>query len=225
MDKTRAGKGCGSCKSLVEPDRRVGRRRRSVQEDPAGHCYVPGVPMAKPELMDAIREQSLDRSRRSSRRWRRREEDAKSKMGLASLLKMMWGDEYVDERDARFINDRVHANIQRDGTFSVVPQMKGGVTTPDQLRRIADVAEKYDVPMVKLTGGQRIDLLGHPARRRPAGDLGRPRHAVRLRLRQELPHREDLRRQRLLPLRGRRLAPRSASRSRSGSRGSRGPGR
>ena len=46
---------------------------------------------------------------------------------------MMWGDEYVDERDARFINDRVHANIQRDGTFSVVPQMKGGVTTPAQL--------------------------------------------------------------------------------------------
>ena len=81
-------------------------------------------------------------------------------MGLASLLKMMWADEYVDEKDARFINDRVHANIQKDGTFSVVPQMKGGVTTPDQLRRIADVAEKWDVQMVKLTGGQRIDLLG-----------------------------------------------------------------
>jgi len=88
------------------------------------------------------------------------QEDAKSKMGLASLLKMMWAGEYVDERDARFINDRVHANIQRDGTFSVVPQMRGGVTSPEQLRRIADVAEKYDVKLVKLTGGQRIDLLG-----------------------------------------------------------------
>ena len=54
----------------------------------------------------------------------------------------------------------MHANIQKDGTFSVVPQMRGGVTTPEQLRRIADVAEKYAVPMVKLTGGQRIDLLG-----------------------------------------------------------------
>jgi nitrite reductase (NADH) large subunit len=80
---------------------------------------------------------------------------------------MMWGDEYVDERDARFINDRVHANIQRDGTFSVVPQMKGGVTTPAQLKRIAEVAEKYDVPMVKLTGGQRIDLLGVPKEKLP----------------------------------------------------------
>lgn len=81
-------------------------------------------------------------------------------MALSSLLEMMWADEFVDDTSARFINDRVHANIQRDGTFSVVPQMKGGVTTPGQLRRIADVAEKYDIPMIKCTGGQRIDLLG-----------------------------------------------------------------
>jgi nitrite reductase (NADH) large subunit len=81
-------------------------------------------------------------------------------MALASLLDMMWADEFVDERDARFINDRVHANIQRDGTFSVVPQMKGGVTDVAQLRKIAEVAEKYEIPMIKLTGGQRIDLLG-----------------------------------------------------------------
>jgi nitrite reductase (NADH) large subunit len=61
---------------------------------------------------------------------------------------------------ARFINDRVHANIQKDGTFSVIPRIRGGVTTPDELRRIADVADKYRVPMVKITGSQRIDLLG-----------------------------------------------------------------
>ena len=54
----------------------------------------------------------------------------------------------------------MHANIQRDGTFSVVPQIKGGVTSRRQLRRIADVADKYEIPMIKLTGGQRIDLLG-----------------------------------------------------------------
>jgi nitrite reductase (NADH) large subunit len=83
-------------------------------------------------------------------------------MGLTALLRMMWPDDHVDERDGRFINDRVHANIQRDGTFSVVPRMSGGVTSPDQLRRIADVADKHEIPMVKLTGGQRIDLLGVP---------------------------------------------------------------
>ena len=75
-------------------------------------------------------------------------------------MRMMWPEDFVDERDGRFINDRVHANIPRDGTFSVVPQMKGGVTSSEQLRRIAEVADKYQVPMIKLTGGQRIDLLG-----------------------------------------------------------------
>jgi nitrite reductase (NADH) large subunit len=80
---------------------------------------------------------------------------------------MIWADEYIDEKDAKFINDRVHANIQRDGTFSVVPQMKGGVTSVQQLRRIADVAEKHDIPMIKLTGGQRIDLLGVPKEKLP----------------------------------------------------------
>ena len=81
-------------------------------------------------------------------------------MGLASLLKSLWGAEYEDERDARYINDRVHANIQKDKTFSVIPRIYGGVTSASELRRIADVADKYDVPMVKITGGQRIDLLG-----------------------------------------------------------------
>jgi len=72
----------------------------------------------------------------------------------------VWLGEHKEDRSARFINDRVHANIQRDGTFSVVPRMRGGVTTPDELRKLADVAEKYKVKMVKVTGSQRIDLLG-----------------------------------------------------------------
>jgi nitrite reductase (NADH) large subunit len=174
MDKTRAGKGCGTCKSLVQ---RIVEWAADgqVEEDPAASYYVPGVPMPKPELMRAIREHGL-RSVSSVFATLGGDEDAKSKMGLASLLKMMWGAEYEDERDARFINDRVHANIQRDGTFSVVPQMKGGVTTPAQLKRIAEVAEKHDVPMVKLTGGQRIDLLGVPKEKLPEiwADLDMP---------------------------------------------------
>jgi nitrite reductase (NADH) large subunit len=81
-----------------------------------------------------------------------------------------------EERAARFINDRVHANIQNDGTFSVVPRMYGGVTTPDQLRRIADAAEKYEARMVKVTGGQRIDLLGIKKQDLPGiwRDIGMP---------------------------------------------------
>ena len=71
-----------------------------------------------------------------------------------------WPLEYRDDPQSRFINERKHANIQKDGTFSVVPRMWGGITTPAELRAIADAADKYDVPTVKVTGGQRIDLLG-----------------------------------------------------------------
>jgi nitrite reductase (NADH) large subunit len=68
--------------------------------------------------------------------------------------------EYQDDQQSRFVNERMHANIQKDGTYSVVPRMWGGITTPQELRAIADVVEKYDAPMVKVTGGQRLDIFG-----------------------------------------------------------------
>ena len=71
-----------------------------------------------------------------------------------------WPTEYRDDRQSRFVNERNHANIQKDGTYSVVPRMWGGVTTSAELRAIADAADRYAVPMIKVTGGQRIDLLG-----------------------------------------------------------------
>jgi nitrite reductase (NADH) large subunit len=176
MAKTKAGKGCGSCKELVGQivEWAAGG---AVTEDPSASWYVPGVPYDKPTLMRHIRELALHSvSSVFAALAPDGAEDANSKMALASLLETMWADEFVDERDARYINDRVHANIQRDGTFSVVPQMKGGVTSSWQLRRIADVADKYAIPMIKLTGGQRIDLLGVRKEDLPAvwGDLGMP---------------------------------------------------
>ena len=86
-----------------------------------------------------------------------------------------WPLEYRDDPQSRFVNERNHANIQKDGTFSVVPRMWGGVTTPAELRAIADAAEQFTVPMVKVTGGQRIDLLGVRKEDLPAiwADLGR----------------------------------------------------
>ncbi|MEQ8312160.1 MAG: nitrite reductase large subunit NirB [Sphingopyxis sp.] len=68
--------------------------------------------------------------------------------------------EYVDDQQSRFVNERLHANIQKDGTYSVVPRMWGGLTNPRELRAIADVVEKYNAPMVKVTGGQRLDIFG-----------------------------------------------------------------
>jgi nitrite reductase (NADH) large subunit len=159
MDATRAGMGCGSCKTMVREivEWACGGK---TEEDPSVHYYVPGVPLTKPELIRAIKEYSLKSVSAVFDYLSGGKEDAASKPGLASLLKTLWHAEYEDEPDARFINERVHANIQKDGTFSVVPQIPGGITNSAQLRRIADVVDKYHVPLVKLTGGQRIDLLG-----------------------------------------------------------------
>ena len=174
-DATRAGTGCGSCKPQVEQVL-AALAGDGVRDDPAAHYYVPGVPLRKPELVAEIRERNLRSVSAVFAALSGGREDARSKAGLASLLKTIWAGEYEDERDARFINDRVHANIQRDGTFSVIPRIYGGVTSAAQLRRIADVADRHQVPMVKITGGQRIDLLGIPKDRLPEvwRDLGMP---------------------------------------------------
>ncbi len=85
---------------------------------------------------------------------------AKCRPALNYYLLSSWPGIYEDDYQSRFINERVHANIQKDGTFSVVPRMWGGITNANELRAIADVVDKYNIPTVKVTGGQRIDLLG-----------------------------------------------------------------
>jgi nitrite reductase (NADH) large subunit len=92
--------------------------------------------------------------------WKTPEGCQKCRPALNYYLLCAWPGEYTDDLRSRFVNERVHANIQKDGTYSVVPRMWGGVTTAAELRAIADVADKYNIPTVKVTGGQRIDLLG-----------------------------------------------------------------
>jgi len=159
MKKTRAGLGCGSCKGLVG-DLVAFFCGGQAEEDPSAHYYVPSIPLKKPELVAAVQEQELRSVSAVFAALGAGVEDPLAKPALASLLSVVWKGEYDDERDARFINDRVHGNIQKDGTFSVIPEMPGGLCTSDELRRIADVADKYHVPLLKLTGGQRIDLVG-----------------------------------------------------------------
>ncbi|GIX07618.1 MAG: nitrite reductase [NAD(P)H] [Candidatus Poribacteria bacterium] len=171
---TKAGTGCGGCRSLVQ--RLVEAYAGEAALDPSVDWYVPAVPLAKEELVAEITRRGLRSVSAVLQELGNGSEDPESKMGLASLLRSVWNDQYVDERDSRFINDRVHANIQKDGTFSVVPRIYGGVVTPEQLRRIADVAEKYRARMVKITGGQRIDILGVRKEDLPAiwRELGMP---------------------------------------------------
>ncbi len=172
--KTKAGKGCGSCRGLIAQiiEATVGK----VSYDASEHFYVPGIALEKSQLVREIQDKQLKSVSAVFKELADGKEDADSKAGLASLLKTVWPDAYEDERDARFINDRVHANIQKDGTFSVVPRIYAGVTTPDELMRIAQAAVKYQVKMVKITGGQRIDLLGVKKEDLPKiwKDLGMP---------------------------------------------------
>jgi nitrite reductase (NADH) large subunit len=173
---TRAGTGCGSCKQDVQAILESVVGDGGTVEDPSVHYYVPGVPLSKPDLIREIRAQGLRSVSAVFAALAGGTPDAASKPGLASLLKSVWGKDYQDERDARFVNDRVHANIQKDGTFSVIPRIYGGVTTAAELRRIADVAERHQAKMIKITGGQRIDLLGIPKASLPEvwRELGMP---------------------------------------------------
>ena len=170
---TRAGLGCGSCKKMIKG--LIEAVNGEVKAEPSESWYVPGIPLDKPTLVAEVKNRGL-KSVSAVLKELATTQDEKTKNGLASMLAGIWGKEYVDERDARFINDRVHANIQNDGTFSVIPRIYGGITSAEELIKIGQVAKKYDVRMVKFTGGQRIDLLGIKKDDLPKvwADLGMP---------------------------------------------------
>jgi nitrite reductase (NADH) large subunit len=156
MAVTRAGTGCGSCRPAVKEI--VAAATGGLCDEPAYLC--PCHKQTREQLAARIREEGMASVSEVAAACGTGRECGVCKPALAYLVSEVCANSHREERDARFINDRVHANIQRDGTFSVVPRMYGGVTTPDELRRIADVADKFDVPLVKVTGGQRLDLLG-----------------------------------------------------------------
>jgi nitrite reductase (NADH) large subunit len=168
----RAGSGCGSCKPLVKELLAI--ERGGADEEPAYLC--PCRRQTREELAAVVRERGVDSVSELTAACGAGRDCGACKPGLAYLVSEIQAGRFREERHARFINDRVHANIQNDGTFSVVPRIRGGVVTPDELRRIADVADKYELPMVKITGGQRIDLLGARKEQLPAiwEDLGMP---------------------------------------------------
>jgi nitrite reductase [NAD(P)H] large subunit len=156
MARTRAGTGCGSCKPFVVDI--VALAAGGLADEPAYLC--PCARQTREQLASEIRERGLRSVSEVSDACGTGRECGACKPALAYLVSEVNANRHREERHARFINDRVHANIQKDGTFSVVPRIHGGVVTPDQLRRIADAAERYEARMVKITGGQRIDLLG-----------------------------------------------------------------
>lgn len=159
--QTKASSSCGSCTGLVEQIL-MNCLGSNFQETPKTKAVCGCTSHTHADLRKAIREHHLISHRQvyDFMEWRTPNGCATCRPAINYYLISTWPREAVDDPQSRFINERAHANIQKDGTFSVVPQIKGGVTNSGELRRIADVADKYAVPMVKITGGQRIDLLG-----------------------------------------------------------------
>lgn len=159
---TGATRSCGGCKPMVEAllASALGADYAAGAAAKAGICGC--TDKGREEIVAAIREKGLHSVREVMNvlEWHEPEGCSKCRPALNYYLGMIWPAEYEDERESRFVNERLHANIQKDGTFSVIPRMYGGVTSPSELKKIAQVAEKYDVKMVKVTGGQRLDLLG-----------------------------------------------------------------
>ncbi|QNH15554.1 nitrite reductase large subunit [Xanthomonas sp. SS] len=159
--QTKAASSCGSCTGLVEQIL-MNCLGSNFQQTPKTKAVCGCTDLSHGEVRQAIREGKLltHGAVYTQLQWRSPNGCATCRPAINYYLLSTWPREAVDDPQSRFINERAHANIQKDGTFSVIPQMKGGVTNASELRRIADVADKYAVPMVKVTGGQRIDLLG-----------------------------------------------------------------
>ena len=155
---TKASSGCGTCACLVQDILKVVAGAEFQEEKKNVLCAC--VLFPKEQIRTMIQTQHLKSVQDVLDIYGNEVGCSLCKPALSFILDEVLCGEHKEDRSARFINDRVHANIQRDGTFSVVPRMRGGVTNPSELRKIADVAEKYKVPMVKVTGSQRLDLLG-----------------------------------------------------------------
>ncbi|CAA7611600.1 Nitrite reductase (NAD(P)H) [Candidatus Terasakiella magnetica] len=164
---TKAGSSCGQCASVVQAIL-AHTTGEVVEAKAAGLCGCTDLGHDDVRREIVSQEMKTMAAVRAKLGWRTQDGCAKCRPALNYYLLCAWPAEYVDHGQSRFINERVHANIQKDGTYSVVPRMWGGLTTAAELRAIADVADKFNIPTVKVTGGQRIDLFGVKKEQLPA---------------------------------------------------------
>lgn len=159
---TNAGRSCGRCKPMVSQilAHTLGDKFDAAAAAKNSLCGC--THLSRDEVVAEIKAKGLTSVKEVMNvlDWNNEEGCTKCRPALNYYLGMIYMDTYKDDRDSRLVNEKMHANIQKDGTYSVVPRMYGGVTTAANLKKIAEVAEKYDVPLVKLTGGQRIGLFG-----------------------------------------------------------------
>ncbi|WP_339266362.1 nitrite reductase large subunit NirB [Paenibacillus sp. FSL R5-0744] len=157
---TGATRSCGGCKPVVEQILQFVLGDSFQQAAKQGICGC--TTLSRDEIVAEITAKGLKTTKEVMNvlGWKQEEGCSKCRPAINYYLGMMNPDTHQDEKESRFVNERMGANIQKDGTYTVIPRMYGGVTTPEDLKKIADVSLKYDVKVVKVTGGQRLDLIG-----------------------------------------------------------------
>lgn len=157
---TGATRSCGGCKPVVEQILQFVLGDSFQQGAKQGICAC--TTLSRDEIVAEITAKGLKTTKEVMNvlGWKQEEGCSKCRPAINYYLGMLNPDTHQDEKESRFVNERMSANIQKDGTYTVIPRMYGGVTTPEDLKRIADVSLKYDVKVVKVTGGQRLDLIG-----------------------------------------------------------------
>lgn len=157
---TGATRSCGGCKPVVEQILQFVLGDSFQQAAKQGICGC--TTLSRDEIVAEITAKGLKTTKEVMNvlGWKQEEGCSKCRPAINYYLGMINPDTHQDEKESRFVNERMGANIQKDGTYTVIPRMYGGVTTPEDLKKIADVSLKYDVKVVKVTGGQRLDLIG-----------------------------------------------------------------
>jgi len=155
---TKAGATCGSCTVMVK--KLVGKELAKSGKV-LSNALCEHFDLSRRQLFDAVRVSGLDTFSAIIERFGRGRGCDVCKPALASILAVLVGKHVLDGENATLqdTNDHVMANLQKDGTYSVVPRMAGGEVTPEGLIAIGAVAKDYGL-YTKITGGQRIDMFG-----------------------------------------------------------------
>lgn len=155
---TKAGATCGSCLFTVK--KIVGQELAKLGQT-TSDALCEHFAMSRRQLFDAVRVSELSTFSAIIARFGSGRGCDICKPALASILAVLVGDHVLDGENAALqdTNDHVMANMQKDGTYSVVPRMPGGEVTPAGLIAIGGIAESYGL-YTKITGGQRIDMFG-----------------------------------------------------------------
>ncbi len=155
---TKAGTGCGGCVPMLKD--------LMVHTMKAGGKYIRNVVCehfgySRQELFDLVKMKSLKSYDAVLNELGNGDGCEVCKPAVSSILASLWNEMILKKGNdtAQDSNDRYLANIQKGGTYSVVPRIPGGEITPDKLIVIGEVAKKYNL-YTKITGGQRIDMFG-----------------------------------------------------------------